>query len=58
MLLAAARALASVIPASALNEEYILPSVFDKHIVPNVAKAVAQAAIQSGVARRQKKEVS
>jgi len=45
-----------MVPKSALNEEYILPSVFDKHIVPRVAKAVAQAAIDSGMARRTKKE--
>ena len=57
MLLAAARALANVIPESAMNEEYILPSVFDKRVVPYVAKAVAQAAIESGVARRRKKEI-
>ncbi len=31
-----------------MSEEYILPSVFDKQIVPKVAKAVAQAAIDSG----------
>jgi malic enzyme len=30
--------------------------VFDKQIVPKVAKAVAQAAIDSGIARRTKKE--
>jgi len=57
MLLAAARALASSIPESAMNEEYILPSVFNKRVVPQVAKAVAHAAIESGIARRRKKEV-
>ena len=57
MLLAAARALANVIPESAMNKEYILPSVFDRRVVPQVAKAVAQAALESGVARRRKKEV-
>ena len=56
MLLAAAKALSKMVPKSALNEEYILPSVFDKQIVPKVAKAVAQAAIDSGMARRIKKE--
>ena len=52
MLLAAAKALASVIPQISLNEEYIIPSVFDKHVVPQVAKAVAKAARETGVARR------
>jgi malate dehydrogenase (oxaloacetate-decarboxylating) len=56
MLLAAAKALSRIVPESALSEEYILPSVFDKQIVPKVAKAVAQAAIDSGIARRTKKE--
>ncbi len=39
------------------SEEYIIPSVFDKQLVPKVGKAVAQAAIDSGVARRPKKEI-
>lgn len=56
MLLAAAQALAKVIPDSAINEEYILPSVFDKRVVTQVAKAVARAAIDSGVARRRNKD--
>jgi malate dehydrogenase (oxaloacetate-decarboxylating) len=56
MLLAAAKALSRIVPESALSEEYILPSVFDKQIVPKVAKAVAQAAIDSGMARRTNKE--
>jgi malate dehydrogenase (oxaloacetate-decarboxylating) len=56
MLLAAAKALSKMVPKSALSEEYILPSVFDKPIVPKVATAVAQAAIDSGIARKTKKE--
>jgi len=52
MKLAASRALAGVIPDNALNEEYIIPSVFDKKVVPAVAKAVSQAAQESGAARR------
>ena len=52
MKLGAAHALSKVIPDHALNEEYIIPSVFDKNVVPTVAKAVAQAAQESGVARR------
>ncbi len=57
MLLAAAGALSNIVPDSALSEEYIIPSVFDKQLVPKVGKAVAQAAIDSGVARRPKKEI-
>lgn len=56
MLLAAGQALANMVPSSALSEEYIIPSVFDKQVVPKIAKAVAQAATESGLARRSKKE--
>lgn len=57
MYLAAAHALASIIPEAALSEEHIVPSVFDKKVVPQVAEAVAKAAITSGVARRKKKDL-
>nr|WP_044201004.1 malic enzyme-like NAD(P)-binding protein [Oscillochloris trichoides] len=52
MRLAAAEALASVIPPDEVNEEYIIPSVFNRHVVPMIAHAVAQTAINEGVARR------
>ncbi len=52
MKLAAAEALANVISDDALNEDYIIPSVFDKKVVPAIAKAVANAAQETGVARR------
>jgi len=52
MKLAAAQAIADLVPSAALSEDYIIPSLFDKQVVPRVAKAVAQAAIVSGVARR------
>lgn len=52
MKLAAARAIAHVIPKGALSEDYIIPSLFDKTVVPQVARAVAAAARESGVARR------
>ena len=52
MKLAAAHAIAAVIPEDHLSEEYIIPSVFDKRVVDAVAKAVAKAAHDSGVARR------
>ena len=55
MKLAAATALAETVPPSALSEDYIIPSVFDKEIVPRVAKAVATAARETGVARRRTK---
>lgn len=55
MKLAAAKALAETIPSSALSEDYIIPSVFDKDVVPRVAKAVAAAARDTGVARRRTK---
>ena len=51
MKLAAAHALAEVIPDEDLSEDYILPSLFDERIVPSMAKAVAKAAHESGVAR-------
>ncbi len=55
MKLAAANAIAHTIPAGALSEDYIIPSLFDKEVVPRVARAVAAAARDSGVARRRTK---
>jgi malate dehydrogenase (oxaloacetate-decarboxylating) len=55
MKLAAATALAECVPPSALSEDYIIPSLFDKDVVPRVAKAVAAAARDTGVARRRTK---
>jgi malate dehydrogenase (oxaloacetate-decarboxylating) len=52
---AAAEAIAAVIPATELNEEYLIPSVFNKSVVTAVAKAVVEAAAKSGVARREAK---
>src|SRR5687767_2665548 len=52
MKLAAANAIAQVIPAEELHADYIIPSVFDRRVVHAVAEAVAEAAIASGVARR------
>ena len=52
MKLAAARALASVIPEDSLGPDFVIPSVFDANVVTRVAAATAQAAIDSGVARR------
>lgn len=58
MKLAAAQAIADLVPSGALTEDYIVPSLFDKQVVPCVAKAVAQAALASGVARRAVKPAS
>jgi malate dehydrogenase (oxaloacetate-decarboxylating) len=52
MKLAAANAIAHVIPEPALSEDYIVPSLFDKTVVPRVARAVGAAARETGVARR------
>ncbi len=35
-----------------LNEDYVIPSPFDKRVVPAVAKAVGEAAIRTGVAKK------
>ncbi len=51
MKLAAAHAIAEIIPEATLSEDYIIPSIFDKQVVPRVSNAVAQAARDSGVAR-------
>ena len=51
MKMAAAEALANLITDEELNEEYIIPKAFDPRVGPAVAKAVAEAARKSGVAR-------
>ena len=51
MKVAAAKALADLIPEEELSEQNIIPSAFDKRVVPAIAKAVAQAARDSGAAR-------
>ena len=51
MLIAAAEALASLVSASELNENYIITTPFDLRAMPTEAVAVAKAAIESGVAR-------
>jgi malate dehydrogenase (oxaloacetate-decarboxylating) len=52
MEIAAARAIAGTIDADELAADYIVPSVFNRSVAPAVAEAVAEAARQSGVARR------
>ena len=51
MKMAAAEALASLISDEELNADYIIPQAFDPRVGPAVAKAVAEAARKSGVAR-------
>ena len=51
MKLAAARALAELIPPEELGAENIIPAAFDPRVCPAVARAVAEAAGASGVAR-------
>lgn len=52
MHLAASRAIASLIDESELSPSYIIPHAFDKRVGKVVAEAVAQAARDSGVARK------
>ncbi len=51
MKLAAAKALSELISDEELTEDYIIPMPFDKRVRPAVAKAVAQAARDTGVAQ-------
>ena len=51
MKMAAAKALAELISEDELSADYIIPKAFDKRVGPAVAKAVAEAARASGVAR-------
>ncbi len=51
MKVAAAYAIADIVSPEELNPDYILPAAFDPRVAPAVAKAVAEAARKSGVAR-------
>ena len=51
MKIAASEALANLITDEELSPEYIIPKAFDKRVGPAVAKAVAEAAKRTGVAR-------
>ena len=51
MKIAASKALADLITDEELSPEYIIPKAFDKRVGPAVAKAVAEAAKATGVAR-------
>ena len=54
---AAAYAIASLISDDELLADYIVPSVFNPHVAPTVARAVSKAVHHSGVARRMPKEI-
>ncbi len=51
MKIVAARAIAETIPDNLLNEDYILPSVFNPEVAERVAEAVSKEAIRSGKVR-------
>ena len=51
MKMAAAEALANLVSDEELSPDYIIPAAFDKRVGPAVAKAVAEAARRTGVAR-------
>lgn len=51
MKIAAAKAIAGLVTDEELNADYILPKAFDPRVKDAVAKATAQAAIDSGTAR-------
>jgi len=52
MKVAAAHAIADVIPVEELSPDYVIPSVFNRRVATAVADAVAGAALREGVARR------
>jgi malate dehydrogenase (oxaloacetate-decarboxylating) len=54
MELAASHAIAAVIPPGELATDYVVPSVFNRAVAPAVARAVAEAAEQVGVARKRR----
>jgi malate dehydrogenase (oxaloacetate-decarboxylating) len=55
MKMAAARAIASGVSKSELDEEYIIPSVFNRSVQRSVASEVANAAYRTGAASRQRR---
>lgn len=53
MKVAAVYAIAELIREEDLNEDYVIPAPFDPRVAPAVAAAVARAAMETGVARKQ-----
>lgn len=58
MKLAAADALANLVADEDLREDYVVANAFDERVPLAVAKAVADVAVKTGVARKNKKVVS
>ncbi|WP_078597958.1 NAD(P)-dependent malic enzyme [Evansella clarkii] len=52
MKVAAVHAIAELINEKELNADYVIPGPFDSRVAPAVAKSVARAAMETGVARR------
>jgi malate dehydrogenase (oxaloacetate-decarboxylating) len=52
MKVAAVHAIAELINENDLNADYVIPGPFDTRVAPAVAKSVARAAMETGVARR------
>lgn len=48
---AAAKAIADTVKDDELHEDYIIPSIFDRKVIPAVAHAVAETARKTGLAR-------
>jgi len=53
MEVAAAHAIADVVDAGHLAADYVIPSVFNRNVAAAVASAVAEAAVRTGVARKE-----
>ncbi len=51
MKVAAVQAIASLVEDHELNADYVIPKAFDPRVAPNVAAAVARAAMETGVSR-------
>ena len=51
MKIAAAHAIASLVPPDKLSEDFVIPDPFDRRVAPAVAEAVKKAALDSGAAR-------
>jgi malate dehydrogenase (oxaloacetate-decarboxylating) len=55
MKVAAAKAIAGVIPDSHISEDFIIPSVFDQNVAKRVSRGVSRMAQETGVARRRQR---
>lgn len=52
MKVAAAEAIASLIPDDKISEDYVIPSAFDLGVADVVAEAVAKCAVEEGLAQK------